>query len=1004
MENQDFLTDLYFQKKSVSVFLDDGKSLQKDHNLKSLIYSFDITSTAHGKTFNWTINKLYSEFQQLDRDIRIFYHPRPLGHHLMPKLFTVKHEQQQLITLENYIRAIYDIPRIKKSPIFWEFIEVSEISFLGTSIKRKEGYIYKRTGGRIGNELRFCNCKKYFRRYQKRWLIIRDNMVGYLASNTKSNLLEVLVFKGKFKVFFGKPSTGHNDGIIIETSNRKLKFRAGSVMRMKEWVQAINEAYANSEWTSENMRFESSFPIRHGNEAKWYIDAEEYFSDVYDELKKAKREVFISDWWLSPELYLKRPAKLWTDSQVYEVLGSLADRGVKIFIHVYKEVSFALNLNSLHTKNTIISRNPNIQIVRHPHRSVVGGEFLWTHHEKLVVIDQEVAFVGGLDMCFGRFDNQSHKLTDLNENPTWPGIDYSNVRISEYQDVDNWNRDLINRKTTPRMPWHDIALKVSGKAASDVALHFIELWNHVMTDITGNYCKDKNLLEPPSCEKVFLKNVSTIVESPKIQVSSVIKNQEDQEEAVFDTKRRSKTYGPVSCTTMNEINLIRHKSVGGAHKRKINVENLMFSMSLPDRHPSHGKVINVLKVPTTPEIQRHLEKKDNEENFLLRPSSSANNIDNLFSSSSHEQLEHQDEQKEYDYYSKDKNEAWDKNILQPKIVEAEQKGTCECQLTRSAGLWSLGLEKSEHSIHTAYIHLIDMADHFIYIENQFFISSTGGSLVKNQIAQALVERIKVAAARHEKFLVVVVLPLLPGFEGSVSDSGAAVLRVQLHWEYETICRSSSSLLKQLADDPNIKDPSDYIRFYGLRTHDLLENTPVTELVYAHSKLMIIDDDIALIGSANINDRSLLGTNDSELAMIIDDNDKVSMPIGSEEREVSRFAHSLRVSLYSEYLGVDYFDDRIQNPTSEECLELWNITASHNTKFYRKVFRCYPDDKILKIKEIETFAGKANLEAYENERHKSKGILCNFPLKFLENEKLQITVFNREFIIPEESFV
>lgn len=37
-------------------------------------------------------------------------------------------------------------------------------------------------------------------------------------------------------------------------------------------------------------------------------------------------------------------------------------------------------------------------------------------------------------------------------------------------------------------------------------------------------------------------------------------------------------------------------------------------------------------------------------------------------------------------------------------------------------------------------------------------------------------------------------------------------------------------------------------------------------VYVHSKVMIIDDSIALIGSANINDRSLLGSRDSEVSV------------------------------------------------------------------------------------------------------------------------------------------
>lgn len=37
--------------------------------------------------------------------------------------------------------------------------------------------------------------------------------------------------------------------------------------------------------------------------------------------------------------------------------------------------------------------------------------------------------------------------------------------------------DFIDRYTTPRMPWHDISSVVHGKAARDVARHFIQRWN-----------------------------------------------------------------------------------------------------------------------------------------------------------------------------------------------------------------------------------------------------------------------------------------------------------------------------------------------------------------------------------------------------------------------------------------------------------------------------------------------------------------------------------------------
>ena len=43
--------------------------------------------------------------------------------------------------------------------------------------------------------------------------------------------------------------------------------------------------------------------------------------------------------------------------------------------------------------------------------------------------------------------------------------------------------------------------------------------------------------------------------------------------------------------------------------------------------------------------------------------------------------------------------------------------------------------------------------------------------------------------------------------------------------------------------------------------------PVSEMIYVHSKLMAIDDRHLIIGSANINDRSMLGSRDHEVAVV-----------------------------------------------------------------------------------------------------------------------------------------
>ena len=150
---------------------------------------------------------------------------------------------------------------------------------------------------------------------------------------------------------------------------------------------------------------------------------------------------------------------------------------------------------------------------------------------------------------------------------------------------------------------------------------------------------------------------------------------------------------------------------------------------------------------------------------------------------------------------------------------------------------------------------------------------------------------------------IVFIPLLPAFAGDMREGNAVWMQIQLHWEYMTICRGGGSLYEELEKDPNIDDPLDWIEFYSLRTHGKINGVPHTEKIYIHSKLMIVDDNIVILGSANINDRSMKGSRDSEIAMIIEDTDLVPSLMDGEEVMVGKFSHTLRVALYQEHLAM-----------------------------------------------------------------------------------------------------
>jgi len=70
------------------------------------------------------------------------------------------------------------------------------------------------------------------------------------------------------------------------------------------------------------------------------------------------------------------------------------------------------------------------------------------HHEKLVIVDDEVAFVGGID------------LTSLSG--------------------DRWDHD--EHPARGRLGWHDVATRLRGPAVADVAEHFRARWQEVASE------------------------------------------------------------------------------------------------------------------------------------------------------------------------------------------------------------------------------------------------------------------------------------------------------------------------------------------------------------------------------------------------------------------------------------------------------------------------------------------------------------------------------------------
>jgi phospholipase D1/2 len=60
----------------------------------------------------------------------------------------------------------------------------------------------------------------------------------------------------------------------------------------------------------------------------------------------AQESIYSLDWWLSPELYLRRPPSRNEQYRLDALLQAAAERGVQVNVIVYKEVEAALTLDS----------------------------------------------------------------------------------------------------------------------------------------------------------------------------------------------------------------------------------------------------------------------------------------------------------------------------------------------------------------------------------------------------------------------------------------------------------------------------------------------------------------------------------------------------------------------------------------------------------------------------------------------------------------------------------
>ena len=1034
----------------------------------------------------------------------------------------------------NYYLTLFKDNQIYNTLALKEFFNISSTSFnqYNEGVKPFEGLVYKKADPQCLRKAFSvaCFCIEYFAfaQYNLRWIVVKDDCIYYMERSDSENGRNVYFFDIETQV--AKEGT---DTINITNVSRSLILKFKTLFERNIWFNEIKKRSDKMKDILKNNPYNAYTNPKSGNEAKWFSDGQSYFADLAQKLMEARESIFITDWWMSPEVWLIRPVPInpyitmafqkrnKKDSPPYsrlmDILFQCANRGVKVYIQVYAEYTYVLTLDSIHTQTTLSSLHQNIHVERDP-LNTLG--FLWSHHEKLVIIDQMIGYVGGLDLCWGRFDTNDHPIYEPPQqidNPEYlfPGIDYSNARIRDFANVPDYLKESAIREKETRMPWHDVHCRLIGPAVADIARHFVERWNYTkfgtgegITDLKQNSSASKDLGKnktinndgKPKKEGGFMKGIlekfnnqnkeenTNIIESNTVGLipeedkkeekndiiedsekldekekedENIIKEKDNDQSDLLDTKGSSlkgktKLRGKRKIIKKpEEENIIESKESEELTDKEKELkearENFMQNKDAIDE--DHYLIIkteenNIINNPNNTRLRgrnkRNIENVREYRQNLEGHTTEITNDANLITVKEDDSIIKPFERnkpvgylrfvKNVGEHSKKTDKGWFSNLLGGQNQEEEKlennivnvkffrKGIkSKVQVLRSSCKWSAGINIKEDSILQAYIKLIRESEHYIYIENQFFVSRSYddnelkkckklSTVVQNTIAYEIRQRILRAHEEGKKFRVIVFIPLLPGFAGEPEESGT--LQIILKHTYGAICRNyGTSIIEKLKEKMG-DEWKNYIGFYSLRNHGLVNGVPTTEIIYIHSKLMIVDDKKVIIGSANINDRSMLGTRDSEFCVLIHERERRKFVMDGKPSTAANFAHSFRSHLLAEHIGLDIKDKILFDPLNDDLWSKLINTAKTNTETYRKLFYCYPDDEmrtfkdVLKMKKIKDFGEKEMndfKELYQKEKENIKGHVVEFPLHFLEEEVLGIPFFSKENIVPEKSY-
>lgn len=666
---------------------------------------------------------------------------------------------------------------------------------------------------------------------------------------------------------------------------------------------------------------------REGNKAVPLLSGQAYYADLISSVDKAQSEVLILGWQVSWDALLAPGVRL------YDLICRNAKRGVMFYVMPWNDTN---PVQTYDDQTKVVFEDINkrlglkgdkkaIHVLLSESYAGTNANY-FSHHQKCVVVDRKIGYMGGLDLSYGRYDDATYTLKPDAE---------GRAVLNRYNPCIAWAKPLMESDVVDP----DLMLGLADNTRPSV-------WQSIGSGMAGIPIPSAQATDDRTpAERASDKAFNGGWQAPYAD-NAAWRNTPKTDSNALDLTTLDESMQPrmpwqdVHCRIEGPVvsDMVRNFVV------RWNIGS-KFKLPLPESPASYPKsgTARIQFLRSAPAAMRIKEYASaGKEAFAAPPAGTDDGIRQamirLIENAAHfVYIESQ-------FFVSDFGEKTSDDVLSP------------------VGVY---IQKSSNGIGKGTVSIVRQADDL-----------SGAALdqtPQNGVCHALIERIQQAIfdASKPRFHVYITLPVHP--EGDLMKHAIAA---QVYWTMQSIAGGSHSLLngirralraKELKDKKQpyesvLNDPANreyekipveacerYVTLLNLRNWAKIGQNIVTEQIYIHSKLMVVDDRFALLGSANVNDRSLLGERDSEIAVLVIDTDTSQCDVGTgSQKPVRTFARDLRMGVWKKIFGItgkvrpaSHLKQAIEQPANPASWQAIQKQAKANAEAYEKAFPFVP---------------------------------------------------------------